>query len=187
MRKISVSTWLLVLVLFFGGNSQAATFTPSSQVVQNQPSQTADDLATRVKVGTNPNWVTRCVSDSRKSPLECSMEETLVLTNTGQLVAAVAVKIKSDAEKPLMAIRVPAGISLQAGVNLQIDESKPEPVLLKTCDVQGCYGEMQLNSNQVETLKKGKQLRIAFKNLANSNVSLVLPLDNFANALQKIQ
>ena len=96
MRKINIGTCLLVLVLSLADNSQAATFTPYSQVVQNQSPQTGDDLATRVKVGTDPNWVTRCVSDSRKSPLECSMEETLVLANTGQLVAAVAVGFLND-------------------------------------------------------------------------------------------
>jgi hypothetical protein len=52
------------------------------------------------------------------------MEEALVLTNTGQLVAAVVVKLQSGKHEPVMTIRVPGGLYLPAGLNLQIDDGK---------------------------------------------------------------
>ena len=170
---------LLAVLLCSGGPSQSATI--------GTPSQPTDDLATRVKVGTNPSWVTKCVSESRKSPLECTMEETLILTNTGQLVAAVAFRINSDPSKPIMAVRVPSGLNLLAGIKVEIDGSKPTPVALKTCDVQGCFGESEIDATFVAMLKRGKQLTIMFKNLANGNISLSLPLANFSDAFQRIQ
>jgi invasion protein IalB len=177
----TISAICLLLVVLFCSGSRADT------IGVNQSSQPADDLAARVKVGTNPDWVTKCVGVSRKSPLECTMEETLVLTNTGQLVAAVAIRISGDAQKPTMLVRVPVGLNLLAGVNVEIDGSKPAPVALKTCDVQGCFGETELDPTFVAILKRGKQLTLTFKNLANRNISLTLPLANFADAFQKIQ
>src|SRR5262245_26089825 len=59
------------------------------------------------------SWVSRCTSDSRNAPLVCSIEESVVLANTGQVVANVVVT-QTNPKEPIMTIRVPAGIYLPA-------------------------------------------------------------------------
>jgi invasion protein IalB len=109
------------------------------------------------------------------------------LENTGQAVASVVVQTQPDKSEPLMAIRVPVGLYLPAGLNLQIDNGKTQSVPLQTCDLQGCYSEMPLNSNFLAALKSGKRLSISCKNQAKTDALLPLPLDGFAEAFQKIE
>jgi invasion protein IalB len=141
----------------------------------------------------NPNppagggWVSKCVSESRQNPVECSMEQTVVLTNTGQLLASILVRVPTDTHQPVMMIQVPVGLYLPAGLNLQIDEGKPQPVPLQTCDLKGCYAGMQISPELIASLKAGKRLTMTFQNLAKNNVVVPMALDNFADAYQKIQ
>ncbi len=132
-------------------------------------------------------WVAKCLSESRQSPVECSMEQTVVLTNTGQLVASVLVRVPNDTHQPVMMIQVPVGLFLPAGLNLQIDDGKPQPVPLQTCDLKGCYAGMQMSPELIASLKAGKRLTMTFQNLAKNNVAVPLELENFADAFQKIQ
>jgi invasion protein IalB len=182
MRRIVLQ--LLFVVLGSSGIAEAATLTPDS------PAPVATDALQelpKLKPSTNPAWVSRCMSDSRNGPVVCSIEESVVLANTGQAVANVVVRTQTNPKEPIMTIRVPAGFYLPAGINVQIDDSKPLPATLQTCDGQGCYAEMQLNSDTIAALKRGKQLSLIMQNLAKTKITLPLPLDNFAQALQKIQ
>lgn len=109
------------------------------------------------------------------------------MANTGQFVASVAVRMRSDAKEPVMTIRIPVGLYLPAGLSINVDDGKPQPVPLQTCDQQGCYGETSLSAAFLTALKGGKRLSLTFQNMAKSNVVLPVPLDNFAAAFQKIQ
>jgi invasion protein IalB len=115
------------------------------------------------------------------------MEQTLILTNTGQLVAAVAIQLQSGKPQPVMTIRVPGGLYIPAGLSLQIDDGKAQVLPLQTCDQQGCYAEIQVSADMLAALKSGKRLSITCQNAAKNNFVLPLALDNFADAFQKIQ
>ncbi len=109
------------------------------------------------------------------------------MANTGQFVAAVAVRMQPDAHEPVMAVRIPVGLYLPAGLTVTVDDGKPQPVPLQTCDQQGCYGETPLGASVLAALKTGKRLSLIFQNMAKNNVVVPVPLANFADALQKIQ
>ena len=111
----------------------------------------------------------------------------LAIASSGQLVAAVAIKVLPKEGEPIMTIKVPAGLYLPAGLNLQVDDGKPQSIALQTCDAQGCYGEIPVSSNLIAALKTGKKLSLTFQNMAKTAVLLPFPLDNFADAFQKIQ
>ena len=140
-----------------------------------------------LKTSSTPAWVAKCTSESRKGPVACSVEETLILANTGQAVASVIVQVQSSAQQPVMLIRIPVGIYLPAGVIFQIDEGAPKSIPLQTCDGQGCYAEMQISSNVIAALKGGKRFSVSFQNLAKNKIVLPMVIDNFAEVFQKIQ
>ena len=109
------------------------------------------------------------------------------MANTGQFVAAVAVRMRPDAHEPVMTVRIPVGLYLPAGLTMTVDDGKPMPVPLQTCDQQGCYGETPLSATVLTALRGGKRLALTFQNMGKNNVVLPVPLANFADALQKIQ
>jgi invasion protein IalB len=134
-----------------------------------------------------PEWVSRCASEGRQSALECVIEQIAYLSKTGQLVAAVTIRVPADTRQPSMAIQVPVGLFLPAGVSLQIDEGKALALALQTCDLKGCYAGTLVSPEMLAALRAGKKLSITFQNLTKENITIPMQLTNFAPVYQKIQ
>jgi invasion protein IalB len=132
-------------------------------------------------------WVSRCASEARQGALECALEQTAVLQKTGQLIAAVSVRVPSDTRQPIIAVQIPVGLFLPAGVTLQIDDKKPLTLPLQTCDLKGCYAGMPISPDMLAELKGGKKLAVSFQNLTKENITVPMQLTNFEPAYQKIQ
>ncbi|MBV9567363.1 MAG: invasion associated locus B family protein, partial [Hyphomicrobiales bacterium] len=113
--------------------------------------------------------------------------QTAVLQKTGQLVAAVSIRVPSDTHQPSLAVQIPVGLFLPAGVTLTIDDKKPLNLALQTCDLKGCYAAMPISAELLGDLKGGKKLAVSFQNLTKENISVPLQLANFGQAYQKIQ
>jgi invasion protein IalB len=157
-----------------GGEAKPVANPPSSQAPAPSPQA-------------NGGWIARCVSESRQSPIECSMEQTVPLASNGQVFASVLVRVPADTRAPTMAILVPSGLYLPAGINLQVDEGKPQAVPLQTCDQKGCYAGMPVGAELLSALKSGKRLTMTFQDMAKNSRAVPVALDNFAEAYQKIQ
>jgi invasion protein IalB len=179
-RKLSTSLLSVLATLVCKGIACAATLTPDPTPNELQEFQ-------NLKPATNPAWVSKCVSDARKGPLVCSVEKTILLVKTSQPVASVIVRTQSETREPTIVIRVPVGLYLPAGLSFRIDNGNPQSIPLQTCDLQGCFAEMPLNSTLLAALKVGKRLSIICKNSAKNEIVLPLALDNFTEAFEKIQ
>jgi invasion protein IalB len=132
-------------------------------------------------------WVSRCASEARQGTLECVVEQTAVLHKTGQLVAAVSIRVPADTHQPSLAVQIPVGLFLPAGVTLQVDDKKAISLTLQTCDLKGCYAATPISPELLSDLKAGKKLAVSFQNLTKENISVPLQLTNFNQAYQKIQ
>jgi invasion protein IalB len=159
----------------------------SYAVTVSPPEIPAETLGeSNLKTSTSPGWVSKCVSDSRKGPLLCSVEETIVLANTGQAVATVVVRIQPNVNKVVMTIRAPVGLFLPAGISFQIDDGKSQPAIVQTCDLQGCYAEAEIEPTVLTALQSSKRLLIICQDAAKNKIVLPLPLDGFEGAFQRI-
>lgn len=133
-----------------------------------------------------PVWTSRCSSDGRKAALLCEIEQSLFITKTGQLVASVNVKLPSETRQPVLMIQLPVGLFLPGGVSLQIDESKPQALVIQTCDLKGCYAATTVAPELLAAMKSGKRLSVIFQNLNKENVNLAFVLSGFAEGYDKI-
>lgn len=133
-----------------------------------------------------PVWTSRCSSESRKAALLCEIEQSLFITKTGQLVASVNVKLPVETRQPVMMIQLPVGLFLPGGVSLQVDESKPQALVIQTCDLKGCYAATTISTELLAALKSGKRLSVSFQNLNKENVNLAFVLSGFAESYDKI-
>jgi invasion protein IalB len=86
-----------------------------------------------------PGWAARCTSASRDAPLECAIEQTAILTKTGQLVVLVNIRVPSDTPTPVALVQLPLGINLPAGAKFQVDDAKAVDLQIQTCENRGCY------------------------------------------------
>ena len=124
---------------------------------------------------------------SRESPLECAIEESAVLTKTGQLIVLVNIRIASDTRAPVALVQLPLGLNLPAGAKLQVDEGKAVDLQIQTCEQRGCYANLPVAPDLLAAMRTGKQLKVLFQTLTKEPIAIPLPLTDFAAAYEKIK
>jgi invasion protein IalB len=134
-----------------------------------------------------PGWAARCTSASRGAPLECAIEQTAVLSKTGQLIVLVNIRVPSDTRTPVALVQLPLGLNLPAGAKFQVDDGKAIDMQIQTCENRGCYASTPIAPDLLAALKSGKQLKVSFQNLAKETIAIPLPLADFAAAYDKIK
>jgi len=134
-----------------------------------------------------PGWISRCSSASREAPLECAVEETAVLTKTGQLIVLVNIRVAGDTRQPVALVQLPLGLNLPVGAKLQVDEGKVVDLQIQTCENRGCYANTPVSPELLAAMKSGKQLKVVFQNLNKEVITIPMPLADFAAAYEKIK
>ena len=196
--KISVKPAFLVLaVVAFGsagaGHAQQAPKSKAApQAAQPAPATPTIPAATPHPEAApanapTPGWAARCTSASRDAPLECGIEQTAILTKTGQLIVLVNIRVSSDSHAPVALVQLPLGLNLPAGAKFQVDDGKVVDLQIQTCENRGCYANSPIAPELLTALKSGKQLKVLFQNLAKESIAIPLPLGDFAAAYEKIK
>ena len=160
----------------------AAAPAPAAQPAPAPPQAQADGTPPG-----QPGWIVRCTSPSRNAPLECAMEQTAVLSKTGQLIVLVNIRVPGDTRAPVALIQLPLGLNLPVGAKLQVDDGKAVDVPIQTCEARGCYINAPIAADVLTQLKSGKQLKVSFQNLGKETISIPMPLADFATVYDKIK
>jgi invasion protein IalB len=188
--KLSVKFAILVAIVAFGpiGFSLAQT-TRSKSTAQVAPTPAAPPAAGTAPAAppTPPGWAMRCSSVSRDAPLECAIEQTAVLTKTGQLIVLVSIRVPGDTHTPIALVQLPFGLNLPAGAKIQVDDGKTVDLQIQTCDNKGCYTSTPIAPELLNALKSGKQLKVSFQDMAKETIAIPIPLADFAAAYDKIK
>jgi invasion protein IalB len=152
-------------------------------MAQAAPAPTSENANTPAP----PGWVARCSSASRGAPLECAIEQSAVLTKTGQLIVLVNVRVPAETRVPVALVQLPLGLNLPAGAKFQVDDGKTSDLQIQTCEARGCYANLQISPEVLAALKSGKQLKVSFQNMAKETISIPMPLADFGAAYEKIK
>jgi invasion protein IalB len=134
-----------------------------------------------------PGWAARCSSASRDAPLECAIEESAVLSKTGQLIVQVNIRVPSDTHTPAVLLQLPLGLNLPVGAKLQVDDGKTADLQIQTCEAAGCYASVPIAPDFLAAMKSGKQLKVMFQTFKKETIAIPLPLADFATAYDKIK
>jgi invasion protein IalB len=183
---------LVALVAFGPAGFSHAQQAPKSKA----PPRAAQTAATPATPQADPapanapapaGWAVRCTSASRDAPLECAMEQTAVLSKTGQLIVLVNIRLPSDTHTPVALVQLPLGLNLPVGAKFQVDDGNPVDLQIQTCENRGCYASTPIAPELLAALKSGKQLKVLFQNLAKETITIPVPLADFATAYDKIK
>jgi invasion protein IalB len=191
--KILATLAFVVAVAFaspgFSQAPQAPKAKTPPRAAQAAPSPTPAPQADAAPANTPapPGWVARCSSASRDAPLECAVEQTAVLTKTGQLIVLLNIRVASDTRQPIAIIQLPLGLNLPAGAKLQVDDGKVSDLQIQTCEQRGCYANSPISADMLAAMKSGKQLKVSFQNLGKETITIPMPLADFAAAYDKIK
>jgi invasion protein IalB len=166
------------------GYAQAPKAKNAPPVAEATPAAAATEDANN---SVPPGWVARCSSASRGAPLECAIEQSAVLTKTGQLIVLINIRVSAETRAPVALVQLPLGLNLPAGAKFQVDEGKTSDLQIQTCEARGCYANLQISPDVLAALKSGKQLKVSFQNLAKETITIPMPLADFAAAYEKIK
>jgi invasion protein IalB len=180
--KLPVKFAILVAIVAFGpiGFSLAQQTPKSKSTAQVAPAPAAPPAAGSAPAAPPPGWAVRCSSVSRDAPLECAIEQTAVLTKTGQLIVLVSIRVSGDTHTPI-------ALNLPAGAKIQVDDGKTVDLQIQTCENRGCYTSTPITPELLTALKSGKQLKVSFQDMAKETIAIPIPLADFAAAYDKIK
>ncbi len=133
------------------------------------------------------NWIAQCVGQSREGQLDCSLDRSISLKETGQQLAKISLRVPGESRAPAMLIQIPHGLFLPAGLEIQIDDGDGRRLNLETCDANGCYTATDLTAEALDEMIKGLDLKLTFQNLANDTITVSMPLTGFTDAYNKVK
>jgi len=134
-----------------------------------------------------PGWIARCNSPARQAPLECTIEQQVVVQATGQQISLVNIRVPGDTRQPVMMVQLPLGLYLPAGLTVQVDEGKGQPVAIQSCDQRACYVGLPITGELLESMKKGQRLNLSMQSINREPVTIAHLLADFAAQYAKIQ
>jgi invasion protein IalB len=177
---------LPVTLLAFGSIGPGYAQAPKAKAAP-QAAQAAAEPAPGNAAPAPPGWAARCTSASRDAPLECAIEQTAVLSKTGQLIVLINIRVASDTHMPVATVQLPLGLNLPGGAKFQVDDGKTMDLQIQTCEARGCYAGAAIAPDLLAALRSGKQLKLSFQNLAKETITIPMPLADFAAAYDKIK
>lgn len=191
--KISFKAATCVIILAVGstgfGHAQQAQKSKAAPPAPTPAATPAPPAAPQAEAApaAQPGWNARCTSASRAAPLECAMEQTAVLSKTGQLIVLVNIRVPADTKAPVALVQLPLGLHLPGGAKLQVDDGKATDLQIQTCENRGCYAGSAIAPDLLAALRTGKQLKVSFQNLGKENITIPIPLTDFAAAYDRIK
>ena len=188
--KIFARLAVVVALAALGSSGHARA--PKSKSAPHTAQSNATPLASPAETpvagaAPQPGWIARCTSASREAPLECAIEQTAVLTKTGQLIVLVSIRVPGDTHTPIALVQLPLGLNLPAGAKIQVDDGKTVDLQIQTCENRGCYTSTPITPELLTALKSGKQLKVSFQDMAKETIAIPIPLADFAAAYDKIK
>jgi len=185
--KISTALAVALAVTFAASGSGQAQAPKAKSAPPAQAAPSPTPTAQADAAAAPPGWIARCTSLSRDAPLECAIEQTAVLTKTGQLIVLINIRVAADTRTPIAVIQLPLGLNLPAGAKLQVDDGKTADLQIQTCEQRGCYANSPIPADMLAAMKSGKQLKVSFQNLGKETITIPMPLTDFAAAYDKIK
>lgn len=174
-RRILGATALVVLFAAFPAIAQETVLTnegdPSADTATPATPQTA--------------WATRCLSEGRHSDLVCTTSQRIRTKDSNQLLGSLTIQIPADG-KPLLIVSLPLGLSIQGGVNIDVDGASNDTLPLQTCDRTGCFASAPISTTLLGALQKGSIVNVSFLSLSKQPVKLQFTLTGFDAAYKKI-
>ena len=119
--------------------------------------------------------------------MECAIEQTTVLSLTGQLVVLINIRVPGDTRAPIALIQLPLGLNLPGGARIQVDDGPATDLPIQTCENRGCYASAPVTPALLAALRSGKQGKLTFQNLNKETITIPVPLADFAAAYEKIK
>lgn len=133
-------------------------------------------------------WATSCTSSARSTAPDCTMEQTVVVQETGQQIGKLVISVPGSArETPQMVLLLPLGINIPVGLELQVDDTDAVVFPLSACESVGCFARGPLSAVLLARMRAGNMLNARFSNLNGDNLAISFSLAGFTAAFDAVK
>jgi invasion protein IalB len=143
------------------------------------PSDQAPAPPTSVKnIG---DWQVRCFGVKNENPCDQFWQQSD--PRSGQRMLAISVAYATSANRHLLMITVPLGVSITKGLTIQTDSYTSPAMRYRMCSRDGCFVQMVVDNGLIESLaKSAPEAKINVADESGKIFSLPLSLKGFAQA-----
>ena len=128
-----------------------------------------------------PEWIKVCGDDPTIGKKVCFTTRDFVAENN-QPVMGVAIFAEEGGGSRFARILVPLTFMIPPGIRMSTEGLNPVSGRFQICVQQGCFVQADLNEAAVNTIKKGKTMRLDMQNQVQQEVQFEIPLEGFTKA-----
>lgn len=112
----------------------------------------------------------------------CNTQYTMI-ADTRQLITAVnLINVKGKVNQKVIQAVVPTGRVIPAGVQMKVDDDKPQTLNYSVCFADRCIAEAELTDALVASMKRGKQMTVTSINFQRQANPIPISLSGFTQA-----
>lgn len=126
-------------------------------------------------------WVEQCATIG-KSGKTCQASGSVLSPDGKQVVLVMSLAPTPDGKATAMQMAVPLGISLKAGITIDIDGAYSTTMPASRCTPQGCLVEGNVDAAMIEAMKVKASATIRVATVEGKAIAIKLPLAGFADA-----
>ena len=131
-------------------------------------------------------WSVQCL-DGAGGPPRCRAFQNMVVPGTGERLLTVVVEPQSPEPGYRLALALPHGLYLPAGVEIAIDGGEAARLVISTSDAEGAYAATEADEALVAAMKAGTTMNVSFVSATQQNFTVPVTLAGFAAAMRRLE
>ncbi len=135
---------------------------------------------------THGSWSIICDTPAGASSEQCIMMQNVVAEDRADLGLSVVILKTADRKAEIMRVLAPLGVLLPTGLGLYIDKKDNGRAYFKQCFSDGCYAEVILEQQLIDTLRSGKEATFIVFATPEEGIGIPVDLAGFGEAFDAL-
>ncbi|WP_295814068.1 invasion associated locus B family protein [uncultured Nitratireductor sp.] len=135
---------------------------------------------------THGAWSILCDTPAGASSEQCAMMQNVVAEDRPEMGLSVVVLRTADGKAEILRVLAPLGVLLPNGLGLNVDGEDIGRAYFVRCFQDGCYAEVILEDQLVETFKSGESATFIVFQTPEEGIGIPVDLNGFAEGFDAL-
>lgn len=135
---------------------------------------------------THGSWSIICDTPAGASSEQCIMMQNVVAEDRADLGLSVVILKTADRKAEIMRVLAPLGVLLPTGLGLYVDKKDNGRAYFKQCFSDGCYAEVILEQQLIDTLRTGTEATFIVFATPEEGIGIPVDLTGFSAAFDAL-
>ena len=135
---------------------------------------------------THGAWAMVCDTPPGATSEQCALMQNVVAQDRSEVGLSVVVLRTADREAEIMRVLAPLGVLLPNGLGLNVDGKDIGRAYFVRCFQDGCYAEVILQGELLDTLKAGKLATFIVFQTPEEGIGIPVDLSGFSDGFTQI-